>query len=144
MQDRFKFRVWDVQNKKYIYFNLLNSESINDFAFFADDDAPDYNEQIKCKDTNCWALIMEQCTGLKDKHGNLIYEGDIVKLQCNREDRGGLFYQNAEVIYDITDNCSEFCLVLPNGEKASFWRSHKMEIIGNIHEKHELLELKND
>lgn len=67
-----------MQNQKYHFFDLTKTTEIDDLAFFADGMVPDYNEQVKCPDSNCWALIIEQCSGLKDKYNNLIYEGDVV------------------------------------------------------------------
>ena len=119
MNDRFKFRCWDDYNREML----------------------DLQEQ----DTNPYNICdftqnnIMQCTGLKDKNGKLIYEGDIVKIQCNREDKGGIFYQKAKVIYDIVDTFSGFSLFMKNDTYA-LWHSHKMEVIGNIWEDAELLE----
>lgn len=121
MNERFKFRVWDVQEQKYLYFDLSNKGSISDFEYFATEEAPDYNEQIKCPDSNCWALIIEQCTGLKDKNGKLIYEGDIVKTEWFDEKN---IYQ---VVWDEKMGC--FC----------FENADVTEVIGNVHENPDLL-----
>lgn len=145
MNDRFKFRVWNVQDQEYIYLSLINKDRLSDFAYFADEVTPDYDEQVKCSESNCWALIIEQCTGLKDKNGNLIYEGDIVTKEFT--DRP--FSNKAK---SKMKNCSvywhkkgEFLFKYKNDKYKYYSVPYDSfigdcEIIGNIHENPELLE----
>lgn len=140
MNDRFKFRVWDVQHQKYAYYDLLDSTSLSDFAFFAEEIFPDYNEQIKAGGDNCWGLIIEQCTGLTDNNGNFVYEGDICKVT-------GSFFSielESQVDIDFIDKVSSlekfFGEALIGGIYAALeCDTLKVEVIGNIRENGDLL-----
>jgi len=72
--DRFKFRAWCNGEMYYdVYFDNLEVgkwEDNGDYEIIGD---------IIPNSMLHHAIIM-QCTGLKDKHGKLIYEGDILNL----------------------------------------------------------------
>ncbi len=129
MNDRFKFRIWDKKQKKLAYPNdnpYHNMEMVNYLLFVN-------NSNLKW-DINNYELM--QCTGLKDKNGELIYEGDIVKL----------YNQNYKIIYE--QRGAYFGLYISKNETYYLndinTQTSNMEIIGNIYENPELLEVNNE
>lgn len=117
MIDRFKFRVWDKEISKYH----------NGMEVF------DYMRGLSKPSK----YILEQCTGLKDKNGKLIYEGDI--LQDSE--------QKILVKYDVNRHCFMFEYQDTRAYKPICdidVLSGNFEVIGNIHENEDLLENKDE
>lgn len=71
--DRFKFRVWDRFNKRY--YDSCNVAIDGDGRFLIFD--LEHDEWSWFPDAN---PVVEQCTGVKDKKGMLIYEGDVIRF----------------------------------------------------------------
>lgn len=148
MQDRFKFRGKRIDNNQWYYgsYLYLHNPPKYDWNGTKHEGKEDTHFIIDEKDVNygVYPETVGQCTGLKDKHGRLIYDGDIVKVQCNREDKGGLFYKTGIIAYELNEKNdhghadSSFYLKLNNGMCALFSKE-KCEVIGNIYENQELL-----
>lgn len=143
MQDRFRFRAWDKKTKKM--------RDVNNIAFHNKRSAFDYDDSNLPKVVNLWGydiindkdmilhreiedVILMQCTGLEDKNGKLIYEGDIVK----------------ETLYRAGTICDETYLAVVHDScifrfepdmvfTDLYYHHHKVEVIGNIYENPELL-----
>jgi len=75
-------------------------------------------------------LIPMQFTGLKDKNGVDIYEGDIVKIPMQPK------YKS---IWIVIFQDGAFCLTDKIGVRCLFKNKYKLEVIGNIYESPELL-----
>lgn len=114
--DRFKFRVWDKNEQSFI---RLADES------FIDDDGLLRIGWKQPLIVNQKDYIIQQCTGLKDKNGNLIYEGDILELKDSIVDK----YEVVEYPFNLTR-----WLINKRDENAF--------IVGNILENPDLLEQK--
>ena len=94
------------------------------------------------KDAEVDSDTVGQYTGLTDKNGKKIFEGDIIHLEYSQVFFGGVYFgeYTAEVSY------KEGCFVtdgINNGDEIetplSGFDNDEVEIIGNIHDNPELL-----
>ena len=136
MQDRFKFRIWDLEQKKF--FSLADFRKF-DVEFNFD---PTTNEVVCEYDKKRYVVI--QSTGLKDKNGKLIYEGDIVRESFGETGtyRVEYFPYSAEWQFanldDEKPNWEMFSMQF-EGMSENQGISTDLEIIGNIYENPELI-----
>ena len=124
MNDRFKFR--------YVYRNkIYDVMKLNFFLRELELDMGCYTETYKLNPDN-----LLQCTGLKDKNGTLIYEGDVIKSEKYGNRCGYVVKWNPRgfwSLYSFYTLSSAYNLL-----------STDYEVIGNIYENPELLEKQND
>lgn len=78
-------------------------------------------------------IIVEQYTGLKDKNGKEIYEGDILETCCGKAE---VYFDDEFLMYKIKVKHGGTMPFVSKKSKKHF----DYEIIGNIHENPELLE----
>jgi uncharacterized phage protein (TIGR01671 family) len=138
-----KFRAWDKEEKRMINFNepiwkddwegntylKLSMDGLLCTAYWDKRKYDYYKERFE----------LMQYTGLKDKNGKEIYEGDIVHVQDNSHDPiwgtdekhpivfdGGAFRMDTLNIYELLG-------------WGGYPRALTLEIIGNIYENNDLL-----
>ena len=108
-----KFRAWNneqAKTRKDFRFDEFND--VNDY--FADND-----------------FVFMQYTGLKDKNGEEIYEGDIVSFSGIKDDKGVVEWCNEYVGYILNAK---------NNYAERFDEVDKLKVLGNIYENKGLIE----
>jgi uncharacterized phage protein (TIGR01671 family) len=133
MKDRFKFRyvfAKDFGGKTGICYKMpiFNLDTITDENF---------NKIVKSYIDYGYKLIsIEQSTGLKDKNGKLIYEGDVIKVVTQPniiENIGIVKWDNKSAQFLRTASITD------ENSLVSFWWNDTTEVIGNVYEHPELL-----
>jgi len=148
-----KFRAWDSSESKMIYLddqsmsveiNFLNNWTYNHKTYWevvTKEGEPGYPHMSQYVDSRRTENKIMQYTGLKDKNGKEIYEGDIVKYIAGKN------YQTTGVVTWVDEkNSINFktypliCAFVIHNEKENKtdkfeWdETDYMEVIGNIYE----------
>lgn len=141
-----KFRAWDKIHKEMLY-DVLEIEQ-GGFSFKTE--LEETRPINKGRD-----FVWQQFTGLLDKNGKEIYEGDILKTQigkyvwhyqarCYTEFDGNIYgdtvYRNfRSVENEYSENDYEFGEFYVNDKTRKHLNDGYLEIIGNIYENKDLL-----
>ena len=121
-----KFRAWD--KKRNLMLNTMDWTDCNLMQYksgykpiliFGGNVHSDFLEE-------CLDVELMQYTGLKDKNGKEIYEGDILKAK----------YNSSFVMYEV-----KFENIIDDygNESVGYYKDDDCEVVGNIYENEELL-----
>ena len=135
-----KFRAWEKHEKKYNHKVLVGNLDINDDNYtscliFKGKEWVHFDEHSE--------IVLEQYTGLKDKHGKEIYVGDIIDINqtVNGYNLFVITFENGLINVRYAHDMSQYeydILELLDWDQLSLIETEN-EVMGNIHENKELL-----
>ena len=147
MQDRFKFRVFisGKKNSKNSLTGMFKVHSLHTGTNKAIITSLYGNCSIKLEKN-----ILMQCTGLKDKNGKLIYEGDLLKPFEEEDERVEVVWSEEKARFELMIQWTDPCYWNGLYEETRKGRDYydfddfyvkDFEVIGNVYENPELLEV---
>ena len=136
-----KFRCWDTENKQMLKVQELDFED----TFYGGRlsiRVDMYNDYFDMED-----MILMQYTGLKDKNGKEIYEGDIAKITEKKNILKHKVIPMKPIIAEISwsEEYLAYILITTSVKDAfenlaDYLEEYDIEVIGNIYDNPELLE----
>lgn len=120
------FRGKRVDNGEWVYGDLLQPTKEKILNIY---EISDYNSLMGDRH-EVYPETVGQYTGLNDKNGKKIFEGDIIR---SNSERGYIEYYPNDCAFDVVDDHGFYWLI---SEMSN------IEVIGNIHDNPELLEEK--
>lgn len=142
MQNRFKFRAWNTLVKKFSYFDKpemqIGTDGFDSGLIFP-----------LSKNSNLYMgkySELQFCTGLKDKNGKFIYDGDILKFKLLEDFAAfGTNEKYVEIIAPVIYEYGGF--FIEQSENSIFLGQLPMseiEVVGNVYKNPELLKGNNN
>lgn len=124
-QRQIKFRAWDKNQKRWVYFELYPNASTTPSIY-------------RGNDFSDW----QQFTGLLDKNGKEIYEGDIIQITSEKYRIEWNQLHCAWCLFDTDGGMQKEIIadwINDDGSTPKRWENKNLEVIGNIYENPELI-----
>jgi uncharacterized phage protein (TIGR01671 family) len=145
-----KFRAWHKAESKLCDIDVIN---MNRGAFLigveptADYPTSDGKSMVMAPDNgrfcNFGEFELMQFTGLLDRNGREIFEGDVLKWKCSKSGSKKDKIHIVVIDWESSLNHGYSLTIYDKGEKwatgHSYWNANDREVIGNIYENPELL-----
>ncbi|EKQ20672.1 YopX family protein [Lacticaseibacillus paracasei] len=134
MKREIKFRAWDKVHECYLYDVQGAYDTLSGCVKYDDGEDAVYDEECFAGFLDNDHYVVEQYTGLHDKNGREIYEGDVLDIGLRNQD-------GKPVIAPVSYETYAAGYVLDNGGNGIWQRlTEDCEVIGNIFEDKQLLE----
>ncbi len=130
-----KFRGRKINSGQWLYGDLMH-DNVGGSYIYPIDAENLYKENAVIPDT------VAQFTGLFDKNGKEIYEGDIMQIpptECNNEITGVVEFHSDRGSYLVRSFLSGTCYSLDFAVRERMVGEKRGEVVGNIHDNPELL-----
>lgn len=134
MKREIKFRAWDKVYECYLYDVQNAYDTLSGCVKDENGEDAGYDEECFAGFLDNDRYVVEQYTGLKDKNGRDIYEGDVLDIGLRNQD-------GKPIIAPVSYETYAAGYVLDNGGNG-IWQmlTKECEVIGNTFENPELLE----
>lgn len=110
------YRCWGIKEKKYLKLHSIHLSTKRVIVTYGNGNVSKLFSEV----------ILEQDTGLKDKNGKAIFEGDIIEQNEWPECRAVCYRDDSDASFD-------FRVIGGNDNPKSFIEEY--EVVGNIHEE---------
>lgn len=142
MKREIKFRAWDKVHECYLYDVQDAYDTLSGCVKYEDGENADYDEDCFAGFLDNEQYIVEQYTGLHDKNGREIYEGDIIATHPKSR-----YEAPKSGVVQFGGSCPSFRYKTEDGKEYDIWSSNAYrtyEVIGNIFEDPELMEAQHE
>lgn len=131
-----KFRAWDKVRKEYLSGGKIlisvepSKRPKHSYIFLDILTAPDMYRS---------RFVIEQYTGLCDKNGKEIYEGDIIQVKLSAGYGECYAWEKFKITFIDGNQLGRFMAIDKHGVSWNIDNSNEIEVIGNIYENSELI-----